>query len=240
MAQLTEKRSQQLQELVHKLGIPDPSVINWSLLDLALTHPSVSKKINYQQLEFLGDAVVRLAAAEVLLENYPDSSVGEFASLRCLMVSDRTLAEIANTYDFDSYLLMSSSLAADQAGKISRLADAFEAVVGALYLSTHNMALVRPWLDEIFQDKTAQIRLDPARHNYKDALQEWTQGRYKILPEYRVKEAQEVSEELGRFTAEVWLLNKCLGVGKGRSKKTAEQAAAKEAFLLVNPSRNKA
>lgn len=240
MAQLTQKRSKQLQKLVSNLGIPDTSLINWSLLDLALTHPSFSKKINYQQLEFLGDAVVRLAAAEVLLENYPDASVGEFASLRCLMVSDRTFAEIANSYDFDSYLLMSSTLAGDQGGKVSRLADAFEAVVGALYLSTHNMALVRPWLDEIFKHKSAQILLDPARYNYKDALQEWTQAHYKILPEYRLKETLVPGEEVGRFTAEVWLLNECLGMGKGRSKKTAEQAAAKEAFLSVNQSNNKA
>ena len=237
MAQINPKRLIQLQELVEKLGITDTTAINWVLIDLGLTHPSISKKVNYQQLEFLGDSVVRLAAAEVLLETYPQSTVGEFASLRSLMVSDRTLAEIAETYDFDHYLLMAPSLANDQAGKISRLADAFEAVLGALYLSTNNMALVRPWLDSILKDKSAEIRLDPARKNYKDALQEWTQAHYKILPEYQVSESPEATEEIDRFIAEVWLQDQRLGVGKGRSKKAAEQAAAKEAFFLVKQSK---
>lgn len=233
MAQINPNRLIKLQELIKKLGITDTTAIHWNLIDLALTHPSISKKINYQQLEFLGDAVVRLAAAEILLEIYPKSTVGEFASLRSLMVSDRTLAEIAEGYDFDNYLLMAPSLANDNAGKISRLADAFEAVLGALYLSTNTMALVRPWLDSILKDKSAQIRQDPARQNYKDALQEWAQAHYKILPEYRVSESNDATEETERFIAEVWLKNQCLGAGTGRTKKSAEQAAAKKAFFVV-------
>jgi ribonuclease-3 len=225
------RRDKQLRTLVQKLGLPETTFVNWSLLDLALTHPSVSKEKNYQQLEFVGDAVVRLAAAEVLLEAYPDAPVGEFAALRSMMVSDRTLAEFAESYGLERYLLVSSSAAADKAGKVSRLADAFEAVLGALYLSTGTMTLVRPWLDDLLQEKATEIRQDPARQNYKDALQEWTQAQYRVLPEYRVQEIRQANDERERFTAEVWLKDRILGTGKGRSKKAAEQAAAKEAFL---------
>ncbi|MGK7875518.1 MAG: ribonuclease III [Xenococcaceae cyanobacterium] len=227
------RRSKQLQKLVQKLGLPETAPVDWSLLDLALTHPSISKEANYQQLEFVGDAVVRLAAAEVLLETYPNASVGEFAALRSMMVSDRTLAQFAESYGLERYLLIASSAAGDKAGRISRLADAFEAILGALYLSTHTMALVRSWLDPILKDKAAEIRKDPARQNYKDALQEWTQAQYKILPEYRVREEEQAQVNFHRFTAEVWLKDRCLGEGKGRSKKAAEQAAAKKAFLSV-------
>ena len=73
---LDPHRLKQLQTLVLKLGLPKNAPVNWRLLDLGLTHPSVSAKENYQQLEFVGDAVVRLAAAEVLLENYPEQPVG--------------------------------------------------------------------------------------------------------------------------------------------------------------------
>lgn len=227
------RRSKQLQTLVQKLGLPATAPVNWSLLDLALTHPSISKERNYQQLEFVGDAVVRLAAAEVLLETYPDAAVGEFAAVRSIMVSDRTLAEFAESYGLERYLSISSSAAADKAGRVSRLADAFEAVLGALYLSTQTMALVRPWLDDLLKEKAAEIRQDPARQNYKDALQEWTQAQYKVLPQYRVREIQPTNGDRERFTAEVWLNDRKLGVGTGRSKKAAEQAAAKEAFLSV-------
>jgi ribonuclease III len=227
------RRNKQLQTLIQKLGLSATAPVNWLLLDLALTHPSASKERNYQQLEFVGDAVVRLAAAEILLETYPDAPVGEFAALRSMMVSDRTLADFAEIYGLERYLAIASSAIADQAGRVSRLADAFEAVLGALYLSTQTMILVRPWLDVLLLEKAVEIRQDPARQNYKDALQEWTQARYKILPEYRVKEIREATDDEERFTAEVWLNDRMLGTGVGRSKKTAEQAAAKEAFLAI-------
>jgi ribonuclease-3 len=225
------RRKKELKKLAEKLGLQATSAINWPLLDLALIHPSFSQDINYQQLEFVGDAVVRLAAAEVLLETYPHLPVGEFAALRSGMVSDRTLAEFAAMYGLESYLLTSSRAATDEAGKVSRLADAFEAVLGALYLSTQTMELVRPWLDRLLKDKAAEIYQDPARQNYKDALQEWTQAHYKALPEYRVREIKPLPHPEARFSAEVWFQGQKLGGGTGRTKKAAEQAAAKTSLI---------
>lgn len=227
------RRQKQLQKLVQKLGLPEHSRVEWKLLDLALTHPSISAEANYEQLEFVGDAVVRMAASELLFEIYPNSSVGEFAAIRSVLVSDRILAQLAQSYGLDRYLLVSSSAANDSAGERSRLADAFEAILGALYLSTHTLELVRPWLDPHLQELATEVRKDPARQNYKDALQEWTQARYKILPEYRLKETSKVHGTADRFTAQVWLHNQQLGEGKGHSKKAAEQAAAKQALLAV-------
>ncbi|MGL5035868.1 MAG: ribonuclease III, partial [Microcystaceae cyanobacterium] len=206
----------------------------WDLLDLALTHPSMSSEKNYQQLEFVGDAVVRLAAAEVLLEHYPDAVVGEYAALRSMMVSDRTLAGWAELYGLERYLWISPQALSDKAGRTSRLADAFEAILGALYLSTHTMELVRPWLDEHLLLKATEISQDPARQNYKDAIQEWTQANHKCLPQYVVSENSQNEKE--RFKAEVWLKNQLLGEGTGSSKKIAEQTAAQIAFFsFVQP-----
>lgn len=235
MSEIDYQRYKQLQRFVQKLGLPSSEAINWSLLDLALTHPSVAADANYEQLEFVGDAVVRLAASEVLMETYPQSRVGEFAALRSVMVSDRVLAEFARSFGVERYLLVANSAAKNYAGEQSRLADAFEAVLGALYLSTQTMELVRPWLDGLLLEQAERIRRDPARQNYKDALQEWTQARHKVLPEYRVRETGRGEyNENDRFTAEVWLHDRRLGIGTGRSKKAAEQAAAKTAFLTVN------
>lgn len=233
---IDSRRKKELQKLLQKLGLPDNAPVNLSLLDLALTHPSFSVDANYEQLEFVGDAVVRIAASELLFEIYPDSPVGEFAAIRSVLVSDRILAQVAQSYGLGRYLLVSHSAAADPTGLTSRLADAFEALLGALYLSTHNLKLVRPWLDPHLQKLAIEIRQDPARQNYKDALQEWTQSHYKLLPEYRITENSLVHDDTERFTAEVWIKEEKLGQGKGRSKKSAEQAAAKQAFtkLIAN------
>jgi ribonuclease-3 len=227
------RRQQQLRNLVQKLGLPEDSSVRWPLLDLALTHPTVSATANYEQLEFVGDAVVRLAVAEFLWETHSELPVGEFAAVRSILVSDRTLAQLAMNYGLDRYLLISGSAAGDKIGRESRLAEAFEAVLGALYLSTHTLALIRPWLDANFQQLAASILTDPARQNYKAALQEWTQAHYKVLPEYRVQETGQTHGDAQRFTAEVWLQGQKLGQGQGRSIKTAEQVAAQVAFLAL-------
>ncbi len=228
------RRQQQLQNLLQRLGVPEKAPIRWELLDLALTHSTVSAEANYEQLEFVGDAVVKLAAAEFLLETYPDLKVGEFTAMRSVLVSDRILALIADEYGFDRYLLVSASASADQAGKESRLADSLEAVLAVLYLSTQTLQLVRPWLDRHFHPLSAEILADPARQNYKAALQSWTQGHQKTLPEYRTQESGQTHNDPERFTSEVWLRGKCLGRGRGRSRKAAEQAAAQVAFVSLS------
>jgi len=236
------RRQKQLQKFIQKLGLSTTAPVNWSLLDLALTHPSISSTDNYEQLEFVGDSVVRLISAELLLETYPQEPVGEFAAIRSILVSDRILAQLAEYYGLEPYLLIGSNATGNSTGRQSWLADAFEAVLGALYLSTQNMDLIRPWLDPALKIRASEVLKDPARFNYKDALQEWTQRKYKILPEYRVARNKEF--QLGkhnneetlherRFLAEVWLKEEFLGKGYGRSKKASEQAAAKNAFLTI-------
>jgi ribonuclease III len=226
------RRQQELVQSIARLGLPVNTQVNWSLLDTALTHPTMGTP-NYEQLEFIGDSVVRLAASEFLWETYPDKSVGDFSAIRKVLVSDRILAQIADSYGLDRYLLLAASAVGDPSGRISRLADAFEAVLAALYLTTNNLSLIRPWLDPHFQKLATEILQDPARQNYKDALQEWTQGHYKALPEYRVREDIKTSDRSRRFIAEVWFRDKQLGTGTGQSKKAAEQAAAKVAFALL-------
>ena len=226
------QRQNQLEKLIERLGLSTQQKIAWQLLDLALTHPSVSSQDNYEQLEFVGDSVVRLAASELLFETYPNAPVGEFAAVRSILVSDRILAEISESYGLGRYLLVGGSATRDRLGEESRLADCFEAVLAALYLSTNTLELIRPWLDQHLLERATDIFNDPARQNYKAALQEWTQSCYKILPQYKVNETGYAGDE-ARFTASVWLRDEQLGTGTGKTIKAAEQAAARVAFLLV-------
>jgi ribonuclease III len=227
------RRQQQLQRFARRLGLSDTDPIQWQLLDLALTHPTVSVEYNYDRLEFVGDAVVRMAVAEFLWAHYPALAVGEYTAIRAMLVSDRTLAELAKTYELGSFLLVGGSAIRDVIGEATRLAESFEAVLGALYLSTKTLELVQPWLIPHWQRLAIEVRQDPAYQNYKAALQEWTQAHYKQLPEYRVIEAEHSTDPTQRFTAEVWFRGEQLGQGQGRSIKIAEQEAAKAAFLRL-------
>jgi ribonuclease III len=224
-------RQQQLRSLVTRLGL-DPAApkLRWDLLDLALTHSTISAEQNYEQLEFVGDAVVKLAAAAFLLRQFADLKVGDFTALRSQLVSDRSLATMADDLGFDRYLLVGGSAAADRAGRSSRLADSFEAVLAALYLSTEDLSWIHVWLDPLFLHQSEAILADPARQNYKAALQNWTQGTWKKLPNYKTKEMSAVHDDPQRFVSEVWIRDELLGVGHGRSMKAAEQAAAQVAF----------
>ena len=237
MALSYPRRQQELEGFVQRLGLPKAISLNWELLDLALTHATFSAEHNYEQLEFVGDAVVKLAAAEFLMETYPHLNVGEFTALRSQLVSDRILAQIADAFGFERYLLVAPSAKSDVAGRESRLADSLEAVLAALYFTTHNLSLIQPWLIPEFQPLAEQILADPARQNYKAALQNWTQAHRKTLPEYRTQEIGNTHNDPHRFIAEVWLQGRCIGQGKGRSRKAAEQAAAQEAFLGLTVSK---
>ncbi|HEY9642354.1 MAG TPA: ribonuclease III [Coleofasciculaceae cyanobacterium] len=236
------RRAKQLRQFVQKLGLPEQSPVKWELLDLALTHPTASAEANYERLEFVGDAVVKLAAAKFLFETYPDAAEGELAAIRSILVSDRLLAQIADQYGCDRYLLMANSALADKVGQETRFAATFEAILAALYLSTGNLSLICPWLDTHFQQFAETIRRDPTLQNYKGALQAWTQNYYQALPEYRVTEVGQTYGDKERFVAEVWFQGKQWGQGKGQSKKAAEQAAAEVAFVSLqntsNPSGN--
>ncbi|MGB3571728.1 MAG: ribonuclease III [Phormidesmis sp.] len=207
-----------------------PTLIRQDLLQLAVVDISSSAHRNNEKLEFLGDAALRLAAAEFLMETYPEMPLGDMSAVRSQIVSDRILATLAKQYDLGRYVVLSRSAAGDKAGADSRLADTFEAILGALYLSTGNLSLIRPWLDPHFIRLTQALQTDPAKQNYKAALQELTQSHYKALPTYEVSEISKVHGDEARFQAQVWFQGKLWGEGKGRSMKVAEQAAAKVAF----------
>lgn len=226
------RRQRQLQQLVQRLGLTETPVLRWDLLDRALTHPSCSTEANYEQLEFVGDAVIRLVAAELLWQATGEGLVGEWSAVRAMVVSDRSLARLAESYGLDRFLLVGGSATTDYRGVESRLADAFEALLAALYLSTHNLTLIKPWLEPQLQRLVAEVRADPAYQNYKAALQVWTQAHHQTLPTYQVKEVNPQGSS-DRFLAEVWVNQQCLGQGSGRSIKAAEKAAAQVAFLKL-------
>ena len=224
MTDLPLPRQLQLQCCVQRLGLPNPIAL--ARLDQALTHKSADAVYNYEQLELLGDAVLRLAATECLQEAWPNASVGELSAVRSVLISDRTLGQLAQDMGLRPYLVVGAGLTAGP----SHLADALEAVVAVLYLETHSLEPVRAWLDEPLYQLATAVQQDPARQNYKVALQELTQAHSKALPQYRTTEQRPVDGDPQRYASTVWFRETCWGSGYGPTKKQAEQAAATAAY----------
>lgn len=230
---LEPQRLKQLQRLLEKLPLKAPADLDWQQLDRALTHPSAGPD-HYDRLEFLGDAVLRLSIADFLDRHHPDLSVGDCSALRSELGSDRTLAAIAASYNLERILRIGRTAAGDTPGQQSRLAEAFEALLGALYLNQRNLDLIRPWFDPILQQRAAAMLQDPTRGNYKAALQEWTLQNYQELPEYRTEQRSDACGDPEAFAAEVWFRGEKLGSGLGRSIKAAQQAAAQVACTSLS------
>ena len=196
-----------------------------ALFDEALTHKSYQESPHNQRLEFLGDAVLSLAVSDMLMKSHPQSNEGFLTKKRALLVSGKTLSELATQIKIDTLL---------KASKADRdnprlLADAFEACLGAVYLDG-GFEKAREIIEDIFSEKiTAQL---PST-DYKSTLQEWCQKKYQTNPVYRLKTA-EGPEHKKVFSMEVILSEKSIGEGKDTRKKSAEQIAAKEAIKNLN------
>jgi ribonuclease-3 len=220
------RRQRELVRLLEKMGLDRAKFnspnFNWLLIDQALVHPSFSNTYNNDQLEFVGDSVLRLSVSLFLQEYYGDRKVGDLAALRSHLVSDKTLAEIAGIYELQKYVVVSNAARNDLQALRSLLADALEALMAALYINSQDLAFVRKWFDPHMQKFSEELLAIPALGNYKVALQELTQGRWKRLPEYR----NIAGVESSLFTVEVWFADRLWGQGQGKSIKSAQQAAA--------------
>ena len=229
-----------LQELLIRLGLQQPAdEAALQPLRTALTHTSAGLEVNHEELEFLGDAVLRLACAEFLEQNHPNLSVGERSAFRAQLVSDRWLAELAAELQLDGLIKQGSATAADTTARATVRAECCEALVGAVYLAwggaDGGLHAVRQWLDPQWQRSCLELASDPHRHNWKSALQELTQAQHAGLPSYATTEENSNHGDQRRFRSVVSVNAKEKGCGWGPSRRLAEQDAAREALEQLKP-----
>lgn len=209
-------------ELEQRLG---HRFANSSLLAQALTHPSRGTPHN-ERLEFLGDGVLGCVIAEELLRRFPRSDEGELSRLRAALVRRSTLAQLARGLDLGSHLRLSEGEAADGgAERASNLADALEAVFGAVFLDA-GYAAARAVVLRTYGESLEALARTPPPKDAKTRLQEYLQGRRQPLPEYRVLATHGAAH---RRTFEVECRVSSLGlsaVGTGPTRRAAEQHAA--------------
>lgn len=206
------------------------------LLRQALTHSSWSAgragtEPDYERLEFLGDAVLGLRVSERLLQSFPDRSEGHLSRLRSWLVSARNLALTARALGLGDYLrLGAGEVALGGRGRERLLANAMEAVIGAIHLDRGYRAAARFVDAHVLGSTLADLNPDHLHEfAYKSALQEWAHAHGQPLPRYRVVGAS--GPEHGKiFQVEVAVPGLYVGEGQGRSKKEAEQRAARAAL----------
>jgi ribonuclease-3 len=237
---ICDDRARCLLALLQRLGLEPPA---GSLphvlqpLDEALTHTSAGLAFNHEQLEFLGDAVLRLAASEYIEREHSQLSVGERSALRSHLVSDRWLAELGETIGIDQVLRIGATARGDHTAGETLRAEACEALIGGLYKAYGGLEPVHRWLTPEWQRTSTAVLADPHRGNSKSALQEWTQGRGLGLPSYTSEERSRQHADPRRFHCRVELEGCFSAEGWGRSRREAEQKAAAAALEQIRPAR---
>ncbi len=212
---------------------------NIKLYIQALTHTSYAherghSRANNERLEFLGDAVLELIVSDYLYFTYPRMSEGKMTKLRADLVCEASLARVAFSLNLGQYLrLGKGERVGGGSSRPSLLADAVEALIGALYLD-QGIETARKLVLELYEPILIDLKEGILRRDYKTLLQEYSQAGFSITPAYNIIGESGPDHEK-EFEAVVLLSEKVVGRGKGRSKKEAEQEAAKQAWNKLTP-----
>jgi ribonuclease-3 len=230
---MDEERLVSLRELEERLEYEFKERV-W--LDQALTHKSfihqtnTSNKVSNEVLEYLGDAVLNLAVSHLLLKEFPEAQEGALSKWRSHLVKQSSLAFFSKQLRLDRYLLLGKSEILDGGGKkASILANTYEAVIGAIYMDSgfdQALNIIRSHLGPYLGSEHFSLLTS---NDYKSLLQNYAQKTMGLTPHYRVlKESGPEHEK--QFQASVMIGGGIKGTGWGRSKKLAEQEAARNAL----------
>lgn len=226
-----DDRMRDLQFLQAQLGIAFRDV---AVLDEALTHSSfVHERLDCalrdnQRLEFLGDAILDFVVGDWLFRRYPQALEGELTGLRAYVVRTGSLAQWARALQLGAHLRLGRGEAASGgAGRSANLCDAFEAVVGAIYLD-QGLGCAQTWLQGLLEERSTEIDAQRQMKSSKSRLQEHTQAMLHVTPTYRIVH-EEGPDHAKSFTAEVLVGDEVWGAGVGSTKQAAELVAADDA-----------
>ncbi len=231
-----------IQDLLSKIEpVLGHTFLRHEVLIEALTHSSFSnerataelKLPDNERFEYLGDAVIGLVVAESLMNLFPSATEGKLSRLRSHLVSRKTLSELALQFKMNEWILLGRGEArTGGATKRSILAGLFESVIGALYVDS-GIEVARRFLNLAYQEQYKLMETDTAtsRHllDIKTFLQEKTQSRFRTTPVYQLVETWGPEHEKF-FKVEVQVDGKVIAEGQGKSKKDAEQEAARLAM----------
>jgi ribonuclease-3 len=204
-----------------------------NLIIEALTHKSFKKPYSNERLEFLGDAVLNLIVGEYLYNKFPDSNEGELSKMRASLVNEQGFTKLAIEINLGDYIFVSNAEDRNKGReKPSILSDAFEAIMGAIYMES-GLDTVKNIILDLLETTYDKINLDNLFSDYKTALQEVTQAKFGSIPTYKL-EGSTGPDHQKEFEISIWINDECYGKAKGKSKKIAQQAIAKIALEKIN------
>ncbi len=223
-----------LPALARELGYPDGELGH---LVEAFTHKSYSNEAPghppyNERLEFLGDAVLGMVIADALMRRHPELPEGELSRLRASLVNARSLAALGADLDLGAALrLGKGETRSGGRRKGSLIADAYEAMIAAIYLDL-GLDAARERVHAHFEDRLARTIPSLADRDFKTRVQEIVQHRSGCTPSYAIVDTRGPDHDR-HYTVELRVGATVMGVGEGRSKKRAERAAAREAYLAL-------
>ncbi len=211
-------------------------IFSEELFDRAMRHRSAAENSvadSYERLEFYGDAVLGLIVAQYLYEHHPDWDQGIMSKARSSVVQENPLAETAKRLKLDELLILGpGEESTGGRDRPSILCDIFEAVIGAIYIES-GLEKARWFVLEQLSPYLQQVSAgDVSPHDHKSRLQEVAQAMWRQTPTYKVAIENGQAHDR-RFTVQVIFENEIMGEGSGRSKKDAEQSAAKDALEVI-------
>ena len=202
---------------------------NKNLLIEALTHKSYKKPYNNERLEFLGDAVLDLIVGEYLFKKFPKSDEGKLSKIRAAIVNEKGFMSLAKKIDLGEFLFLSNAEENNRGReKSSLLSNAFEALIGAIYLEA-GLNKAREITIGLIEQTYPKIDLHTLCKDYKTALQEYTQAIYGVTPTYKLLSAKGPDHDK-EFEVALFLREDLISTAKGKSKKIAQKEAARIAL----------
>jgi len=225
-----KNRIERLERIVG-FEIDDPSLFLKALRHRStLSQEQYETYDSYERLEFLGDAVLDLIAAEILFNQYPEKDEGFLTKVRAKLVRGETLSDFSRKLGISDLMELGERNSATKVSK-SILADAFESIIAAIYI-TKGYDYAYQFVDRVIKENLIIKELINTVDNYKSALLEYAQAEKMPIPRYElIKESGPGHNRT--FEVEVLIGDERLGTGIGKSKKKAEQKAAKEALKVI-------
>ena len=234
---IDDKRLEQIINFLNSLNInskrfieivnqKDQLILN--TFNEALTHSSANKIVNYEKLEFFGDAVLRLSASDFIERNYDNLSIGNRSELRSHIVSDEWLTELGKKIFIEKIIIKGPQAIRDKNSKDTIIAETSEALIGAIYKCFNSIHEVNIWLDNFWEKEAESYLRSPYKYNAKSALQEWCQSKGLDLPIYKIYEVSQNHGDPKRFSCEIFINGSKEAYSFGNSHKKAEKNAASE------------
>ena len=230
---ITFLKSLEINSVSFNQILEDNNLTKIRIINEALTHSSMSKEINHEKLEFLGDAVLRLSASEFIENNFQRLSVGERSELRAQIVSDEWLAKFGRKIDLEKIIIVGPKAMGDKFSRDTIIAEITEALIGAFYKCLSSVTEINLWLDQYWLKDSKLILDSPYKFNAKSKLQEWCQSKSLSLPTYKIIETSKTHGDQKRFYCEVFIEDKLYATSYGQSHKKAEKFAASQAIETI-------